>query len=264
MQERARKPSIRSPQAKRIIHDLPSGLPSLWLLESHAGAGEETFDQVSSSQEDHPRDCNVEEPHRVQAEQLAVIWHQLSDEPHGSAGSPCEACSDEGHLQPVDPEQHRDERGDHKREDAVAQHADGLEEGHLALEEQRVEGHDGGAHPHGDEDVGESIAGLVGGGRLQCEDEPEREAKHQGSPQVPVLQAPPPVSGAHGHEYIHELLENGPEVTHDGLRHWLMERALQVVVACAGATAAPSTASGAALLEIARAGGSAAAAARDT
>ena len=83
-------------------------------------------------------------------------------------------------------------------EEAVAEHADALEERHAAAEQLGVHRHDCCPAPRDDEDGAEHEAAvvlrgerrveLVGRGALAREKDGQGEAQDEGAPQVPVLQ----------------------------------------------------------------------------
>ena len=83
-------------------------------------------------------------------------------------------------------------------EEAVAEHADALEERHAATEQLGVQGNNRCAAPRDDEhgpehqaaviSGGEGRVDLVGGGALAGQEDGESEAQDEGAPQVPVLQ----------------------------------------------------------------------------
>ncbi len=88
--------------------------------------------------------------------------------------------------------------GENEGEEAVAEDADALEEGHAAAEQLGVHGDDGRAAPRDDEDGAEHEAAVVGGGErgvelvggraLAGQEDGEGEAEDEGAPQVPVSQ----------------------------------------------------------------------------
>jgi hypothetical protein len=91
--------------------------------------------------------------------------------------------------------------GQHEGEEAVAEHADALEERHAAAEQLGVHRHDCCPAPRDDEDGAEHEAAvvlrgerrveLVGRGALAREKDGQGEAQDEGAPQVPVLQLSP-------------------------------------------------------------------------
>mmetsp|Transcript_814 Transcript_814/g.1270 ORF Transcript_814/g.1270 Transcript_814/m.1270 type:complete len:234 (-) Transcript_814:33-734(-) len=171
-----------------------------------------------------PADARVEQKQRIDGECLPIRRHELAHEAERGSGGPEEADGDHEHPPGEGPTDEADECGDVEREYAVAEHADGLEEGDVAAEQQRVHRHDGCATPDDHEDGGEDEGLLLVGGE-PGEQQREREAENERSPQIPVLQrldvCLPRV------EHAHHLASHHAHVAHDRVHDRLVQRALR-------------------------------------
>lgn len=118
--------------------------------------------------QDHPRDHEVEEEHRVHHQWLAVGRLAVGEEGRGGEDGP-----DEGHQHNHQPygkagrprateqDNPAHDHGCRQRHDAVSQHTQALEEGDGPAQQFGVEGDDDGAEPDDDEDLGRGISVLV-------------------------------------------------------------------------------------------------------
>lgn len=114
--------------------------------------------------QDHPRNHKVEEKHWVHHQRLAVGRLAVGEEGRGRKGRPAEGrrhhrephskADRSGAAEQDDPAH---DHGHRQRHDAVAQHAQALEERDGASQQLGVEGDDDGAKPNNDEHLGRLI-----------------------------------------------------------------------------------------------------------
>eukprot|EP00312_Isochrysidales_sp_CCMP1244_P014408 CAMPEP_0202737036 /NCGR_PEP_ID=MMETSP1388-20130828/1358_1 /ASSEMBLY_ACC=CAM_ASM_000864 /TAXON_ID=37098 /ORGANISM="Isochrysis sp, Strain CCMP1244" /LENGTH=245 /DNA_ID=CAMNT_0049403575 /DNA_START=81 /DNA_END=816 /DNA_ORIENTATION=+ len=172
--------------------------------------------------EDEPADARVEEEERVHGERAPVGRHELAHKAERGGGGPEEAHGDHGEPPYQRPSNEADDGGDVEREDAVAEHADGLEEGDVPAEQQRVDRHHRRAAAHNHKDGRKHERFLLVRSK-PGEQRREREAQHERAPEVPVLERLH--VGLARVEHAKHLVAHHPQVPHDGFGDGLVERA---------------------------------------